>query len=253
MGKSATYLQHAADLIETLAARVIAASDEEDLWRHKYETLTRRAEALEAQCDTLKHDIEGHLDITSSMLTERDALGVKLQAREAEFSELRDAFNRERGELATKLEAQEEVVAGLRVAFDRERDALAASDRERGELQAQLKAREDELAAFRREQDALKEKVAALEAKRAELRSAFDRIGSLRNQTIEHQTAPTALFPESLGVKRKRTRVQRNGRPRIPQLEKPTPWCRKSRYIRHVPSSNILPSNLSHSAISLRR
>jgi hypothetical protein len=54
-----------------------------------------------------------------------------------------------------------------------------------------LKAAGDELAAFRvvsgRERDAQIAKIAALEAKRAEIRSAFDRIGELRNQSNEHQ------------------------------------------------------------------
>jgi DNA repair exonuclease SbcCD ATPase subunit len=219
-GNSAAYLHRAADLLETLTARVIAASDEDDLWRYKYETLSRHADALEAECGTLKHDIEGHLDITSALLTERDALGVRLQAREAEFSELRDTLNRERGELATRLKTNEDVVAGLGAAYDHERDALNATLQARGEecdqlrralerereddaakrvageaelseLQARLKAREDELAAFgvasHREHDALKEKIAALEAKRAELRSAFDRISYLRNQTVEQR------------------------------------------------------------------
>ena len=56
-----------------------------------------------------------------------------------------------------------------------------------------MTARDDELAALRvvtrRETDALVAKVAALEAKRAELRSAFDRIGDLRNQTAGHQAS----------------------------------------------------------------
>lgn len=188
-GYNAAYLHRAAELLETLAARVIAASDEDNLWRYKYDNLSRHAEALEAECDAFKHDIEGHLDITSAIISERDTLGVTLQAREAELSELRDALGRERGELATKLEAHEAAVAGLRVTFDREREALKATleargeecdqlrhalererqdgpaklaahqgelsglrvalERERGELQAQLKVREDELAAFR--------------------------------------------------------------------------------------------------------
>jgi hypothetical protein len=64
-----------------------------------------------------------------------------------------------------------------------------AFDGERENLQAQLKVGGDELAALRvvseREQAALRAKISALEAKRAELRSAFDRIGDLRNQANE--------------------------------------------------------------------
>jgi DNA repair exonuclease SbcCD ATPase subunit len=238
-GHNVTYLQRAADLLETLTARVIAASDEDDLWRYKYETLSRHADALEAECDTLKHDIEGHLDITSSVLAERDALGVTLQAREAELSGLREALSRERDERAAKSAANEQALAGLRVAFDQKHEALEtrgdeceqlrralererddgaaklsarerelselrlALDRERAELETQLKARGDELTAFRaasdRENSELRAKVASLEAKRAELRSAFDRINYLKNQTIEHQNGADHSVPQKPG------------------------------------------------------
>jgi septal ring factor EnvC (AmiA/AmiB activator) len=188
-GYKAAYLHRAAELLETMTARVTAASDEEDLWRYKYETLTHHADALEAECDALKNDVEGHLDITFSIMAERDALAATLQAREAELSGLRDALNRERDERVAKWQAQEEALAGLRGAFghkleglqaaldargeecdqlcralERERDDGAANlaaregelsglrlafDRERAELQARLEARGDELAAFR--------------------------------------------------------------------------------------------------------
>ena len=46
-GHNARYLQHAAVLLETLTARVTAATDEEQLWRYKYETVTHHADALE--------------------------------------------------------------------------------------------------------------------------------------------------------------------------------------------------------------
>src|SRR5450759_55821 len=69
-GQNATYLQRAAVLLETLTARVTAA---------------------------IKHDMEGHLDITTSILAERDALKATLQAREAELAELNSALGRERG------------------------------------------------------------------------------------------------------------------------------------------------------------
>src|SRR6202165_3910989 len=84
-GQNATYLQHAAVLLETLTARVTAAIDEEQLWRYKYETVTYHADRLEAECDALKHDIDGHVNITSSILTERDALRATLTAHEAEL------------------------------------------------------------------------------------------------------------------------------------------------------------------------
>jgi hypothetical protein len=226
-GYNGVYLRRAADLLETLTVRVVSASDEEGLWRDKYETLTQHTDALETECDALKNDIEGHLEIASSLLAERETLGGTLQAREAELAVLREALSRERDERAAKAAAHEEAFNALRTAFDQERDALQATlearveecnqlerehddgearlaarerehselrlgfDRERDELQARIMARDDELAAFRtaseREHDALREKVSALEAKRVELRSAFDRINTLRNQAIMPQ------------------------------------------------------------------
>lgn len=204
-GYNAAYLQRAADLLETLTARVLATSDEDELWRYKYENLSRHADGLETECEALKNDIEGHLDIAAAIMTERETLRTALQARETEISEMDEALGRERGEFAAKQEAHETAIAGLRATFDREREEFAAKlkageavaaeaagfrvafERERENLQAQLKVRGDELAALRvvadREQAALREKISALEAKRAELRSAFDRIGDLRNQT----------------------------------------------------------------------
>jgi cell division septum initiation protein DivIVA len=203
-GYNATYLHRAADLLDTLTIRVTAASDEEKLWRYKYESLSDHADALEAECDALKHDIDGHLNITSSILAERDTLKQALQAREAELAELGGALSRERGELVAKSEAYDGALAELRTAFDHERDALKAalearggeidqlrraSEHERAEFQAQLKVREDELSALRvvseRETGALKAQVSALEAKRAELRSTFDRISYLHQGGAE--------------------------------------------------------------------
>jgi hypothetical protein len=205
-GYNAAYLHRASDLLETLTARVVAASDEENLWRYKYEALTQHANALEAECEELKHDVDGHLDLASSILTERDNFRAALRAREAELSELRVAFDQERDALKATLEARGEECDRLRGDMERERDDGAAKlaareaelsefrvafDRERTDLQVQLKVRGDELAALRtvseREQGALREKVASLEAKRAELRSAFDRINYLKDKTTERQ------------------------------------------------------------------
>jgi hypothetical protein len=243
-GYNASYLVRAADLLETLTTRVLSASDQEDLWRFKYETLSSHADVLEAECDALKQDIEGHLEIASSILAERQALRTALQAREAEFSELDEALSRERGEFAAKLESHEQAKAELRAAFDREREALTATaqkraeemvelrlaaereqeqlkvtatageqglaelrvafDRERNELKARLTVRENELAALRtvseRENGALRTKVAELEAKRVELRSAFDRIGDLRNQTNGHPVGAGRSIPGKAGL-----------------------------------------------------
>jgi hypothetical protein len=202
-GYNAAYLHRAAELLETLTARVAAVSDEEELWRYKYETVNHHVDLLESECDALKNDIEGHLNITSSTMAERDALKAALQGRDAELAELDAALNRERGDLAAKLAAHEQVMSELRLAFDRERELRLALDRERDELKAKLTVRDDELAALRvvtrRETDALVAKVAALEAKRAELRSAFDRIGDLRNQTAGDQGTAGQSFPRKPG------------------------------------------------------
>src|SRR5258708_35096665 len=118
-GHKGVYLRRAADLLETLTVRVVSASDEEGLWRYKYETLTQHTGALQAECEALKNDIEGHLEIASSLLAERDTLGGTLQAREAELAVLREALNRERDERTAKSAAHEEALNGLRSAFDR--------------------------------------------------------------------------------------------------------------------------------------
>jgi hypothetical protein len=207
---NATYLQRAAELLETLTTRVLAASDEDELWRHKYENLADHAGALEAECDTLKLDIEGHLNVTSSILSERDALSESLQSRESELAELRGGSDREHEALKATLEARGEELDQFR----REREDYAArlivcegelsalrvvAERERAELQVRLKAQEDEFTAFRiaadRERDALEAKVASLEAKRAELRAAVDRISDLKNQAIEPQGDADNVLP----------------------------------------------------------
>jgi hypothetical protein len=194
VGHNATYLLRAAVLLETLEARVTAATDEEQLWRFKYETVTRHADLLEAECDSLKHDIDGHLNIISSILSERDALAAKLPAQEAELSGLRGALNRERGEHATKLQTHEEALAGLRTAFDREGEALKAAlqargdeldrlrdvlQREREQSAAELKTRERELSGlglvFGRERDDFREQLKAREDELAALRATTDR------------------------------------------------------------------------------
>lgn len=189
VGHNATYLKHAAVLIETLAADLTAAMDEEQLWRYKYETIAHHADALEAECDTLKHDIDGHLNVISSTLVERDALAATVEAQKSELAALRHDLEREREKLTVQTVAHDGMMVGLRSAFDgeherlqaaidkgveeaaelrrafdREREALKAqsttreaevsklhlaAERQRVELQAQLKAAGDELAAFR--------------------------------------------------------------------------------------------------------
>jgi chromosome segregation ATPase len=232
-GQNATYLQHAAVLIETLTAGLTAALDEEQLWRYKYETVTRHADALEAECEGLKHDIEGHLDITTSVLSERDTLKAVLQGREAELSELGDVLGRERGEFATKLQAQEQAMAGLRVAFDRERDALkttaAARDeeldqlrrgfeREREELAVKSSARDTELSelrvAFDRERDELQARSNASGEELAALRAASEREnGELKAKiaSLEAKRAELRLAFERISELKNQTNVDRDG------------------------------------------
>jgi hypothetical protein len=168
-GYNASYLVRAADLLESLTVRVLSASDQENLWRYKYETLSSHADALEAECDALKQDIEGHLDIASSILAEREALRTALQAREAEFSELGDALSRERGEFATKLESHEEAKAELRATFDREREVFKATVQKRADEMVELRL------AAEREQKQHKATATAGEQGLAELRLAFGR------------------------------------------------------------------------------
>jgi DNA repair exonuclease SbcCD ATPase subunit len=214
-------LRRAADLLEGLTARVTAASDEGGLWRFKHEAATHQVELLETECGELKRDIEGHLDVTSAIMSERDAVRATLQARESELSELRASHDREREALQSTLATRGEELDQLRGVLEREREDYAAKsraretemeelrvafDRERAELQVQLKVRTDELAALHvvsdREHDALRTKIAALEAKRVELRSAFDRIGSLRDQSIDHSAAVPPSMPGIEGPER---------------------------------------------------
>ena len=258
VGHNANFLHHAAVWLETLSARLAAAQDEEQLWRYKYETIAEHTDALEAECEALKHDTDGHLDVVSSMLSERDALRATLQARETEVSELQGDLDRERDERAAASQSHQQALAELRAEFERERETLvtgfereratfaAASDGERETLQAaaerrgqeldqlrqqlaeqskahelelsqlrlgfagerhdlaaRLKVSGDELASLRivseREREALIAKVSALEAKRAELRSAFDRIGHLKNQANEPRDGVDRSLPVTPG------------------------------------------------------
>jgi hypothetical protein len=168
-GYNGAYLRRAADLLETLNLRVTSAADEEGLWRYKYETLTQHTGALETECEALKNDIEGHLEIASSLLAERDTLGGTLQARDAELAVLREALDRERDERAAKSAAHEEALSGLRTAFDQKREAL----------QATLEARVEECGRLRRELEREREdgeaRLAAREREHSELRLGFDR------------------------------------------------------------------------------
>jgi chromosome segregation ATPase len=235
-GQNAIYLQNAAVLLETLTARLTAALEEDELWRYKHETAIQQADAFEAECDALKHDIEGHVNITSAILSERDALKSALQVQEEEISGLHDSWDRERGELATKLDAQDKAKAEIRVACDRERESFRSTleargneldrlrsdlereredfsakskahlselselrlafDQERAQLQGQQKLLGDKLATSRFEHDALKMKIADLEKKRTESRSPLNQSGDRRDQTVEHGNTGHSIAAE---------------------------------------------------------
>lgn len=56
-GYNAAYLRRACELLETLAADAIATPNAEALWRYKCESMTRHADALQAECDALNERI----------------------------------------------------------------------------------------------------------------------------------------------------------------------------------------------------
>lgn len=137
VGHNANFLHHAAVWLETLSARLTAAQDEEQLWRYKYETIAEHTDALEAECNALKHDLDGHLNVVASTADERDALRATLQAREIEVSELQSDLDRERDELAAASQSHQAALAELRAAFERERETLTTEfERERAALAA---------------------------------------------------------------------------------------------------------------------
>ena len=108
VGHNANYLHHAAVLLETLSARLTAAQDEEQLWRYKYETIAEHTDLLEAECEALKHDIDGHLDVIASTLSERDALRATLQGGKPNYPSFVTIWS-ERDELAAQSEAPEQL------------------------------------------------------------------------------------------------------------------------------------------------
>jgi chromosome segregation ATPase len=193
-GQNSAYLLNAAVLLETLAARVTAASGEDELWRHKCESLAEENERLETECEGLKHDIDGHLELARSLLGERETLAVTLAARDAELGELGETLTSAREQFAATSQAQERLLAELRQGYDHERDALismaAARDEELGRLreafagereqsEQQLQSHEAELAELRRafaeERDELQSKITSQEGQLAVLRGEAER------------------------------------------------------------------------------
>ena len=210
-GHNANFLLRAAELLEDLSARSSAASDEEQLLRYKYETLTQHTDQLEAECERLKGDIEGHVSVAGLILTERDTLKATLEAREAELLDVIGALQREQDQSATQSQAHEGAVAELRVAFDQDRLALMAAadvsakeieqqrrvyERERVELSAELKRREQEIvelrSGFEREREEMQSQLKSREDALAALRGESGReSASLRGQieTLEAKRA----------------------------------------------------------------
>ena len=175
-GQNAEYLMRTADLLDVLMARVSGSHDEEQLWRYKYETLTHQNDELETEGESLRHDIERHVKLSSFIITERDTLKTTLQGREAELLELggalkhaQDTLKAAQEEAATKSQAHEEALAELGTGFDQERVALKAS------LDASIKQIEQQRSEFQRERDQLSAKLSQSEAVMAEFRLAFDR------------------------------------------------------------------------------
>ncbi len=171
VGHNANFLHHAAVWLETLSAGLAAAQDEEQLWRYKYETIAQHTDALEAECETLKQDLDGHIDAMASTLREREALRTKLQARETEVSELQGDLKRERNESAAALQSHQQALAELRAEFGRERETLAAAfDGERAGFAAVVERRGEELDQLRRQ---LAEQSKAHELELSQLRLGF--------------------------------------------------------------------------------
>lgn len=214
-GHNAKYLLRAAELLETLTVEASAATDEEKLWRYKYETLTQHTDQLETECGRLKDDIEGHVNVAGFILAERDSLRTALEKREAELLQLGQEYQRELDQSASASETHESAVTELRVAFDQDRLALMAVadvstkevdqqrrvfERERAELAAELKRREEEVAelrlAFDREREALQ----------AELKSREEALLASRVDS-ERESADLRQQVEALEVKRAELRL----------------------------------------------
>jgi chromosome segregation ATPase len=175
-GQNAAYLHRTADLLEALAARVAASSDEEQLWRYKYETLSQQNDALERECEELRHDIERHVKLSSSIIAERDVHKTALDAREAEVRELaealkreREALKQERQKLAAQAQAHTTALAEQRASFGQERSALQAEAEVHGRETEQLRA------SFERDREELSVELAQHQMELTQVRAAFDR------------------------------------------------------------------------------
>jgi DNA repair exonuclease SbcCD ATPase subunit len=168
-GQNSAWLLNAAILLENLSVRVVTSTGEGQLWHDKYQALVQDRERLEDECEALRNDIEGHLDLSRSLLGDRDTLDETLQARDAELGAANQALMGLREQLAAEAQAHEQAVEELHQEFDRDRDALgatiAARDEEIGQLREMLQGERDQSA----------QKLQALEARLAELQLNAER------------------------------------------------------------------------------
>jgi chromosome segregation ATPase len=202
-GQNAAYLHRTADLLEALAARVSASSDEEQLWRYKYETLSQQNDALERECEELRHDIERHVKLSGSIIAERDVHKTALDAREAELRELgealkreREALKQERQNLATQSQGHTQALAEQRTAFDQERSALEAKADARGTETEQLRA------SFERDRDELSAELARSQMELTQLRAAFDREREELNASLKSRADELAEVRAEFALER---------------------------------------------------
>jgi chromosome segregation ATPase len=191
-GHNANFLLRAAELLEDLSARSSAASGEEQLLRYKYETLTQHTDQLEAECERLKGDVDGHVSVAGLILAERDTLKATLEAREAELLDAIGALQREQDQSATQSQSHEGAVAELRAAFDQDRLALMAA------AEVSAKEIEQQRRVYERERVELSAELNRREQEAVELRSGFDRERQeLQSQLKSREDALAALRAES--------------------------------------------------------
>src|SRR5262249_7969317 len=117
-GQNSAWLLNAAAMLETLSARVAAAEAEEQLSRQKCENLARDNDRLEAECDGLKGDVDGHLELARTLLDDRESLSATLESRDAEVSALNEALTSERAQLAADAKAHEQTLTATSAAHE---------------------------------------------------------------------------------------------------------------------------------------
>lgn len=168
-GQNAEWLLNAASLLETLSGRVIDSMGEAQHWRDRHGAIAQEHERLEDECEALRNDIEGHLDLSRTLLGDRDTFAETLQARDAELSAANEALSATRERLAAAAQAHEQALAQLRGQLDGELETLNATVVARDEELRQLR----ETLQDEREQSA--QRLQAFEARLAELQLGFGR------------------------------------------------------------------------------